>query len=229
MSNFFTVYLLFSSLALKGKKKSGQTFQDHSASHGNLASTDDSSLKQSLQWWLQNSDFPATTLSVLSCVQKEESFFLLCIYLVQTLLTLFNGLQLITGLVSFDAQMFPDLTIRSLLADSYTLLTGPYHFLAWDFFTFWHLTTYSKIILYLHGPSPETGNFSRSSDSFSFPQIYSILRWDCFVLLLMTDWDSSLYLFHIINRDFLKIRYSVWERHELWERDLSLNTGSITC
>ena len=48
---------------------------------------------------------------------KGRIFFSISIYIfVSTdswILTLFNGLQLITVLISFDAQIFPDLTIRS--------------------------------------------------------------------------------------------------------------------
>lgn len=100
MSNFSTVYLLFSFLALKEKKNLWTDISrpcKHSASRGNLASIDDSSLKQSLQWWLQNSDFPNyTTPSGFIMCTKGRIFFSISIYIfVSTdswILTLFNGI-----------------------------------------------------------------------------------------------------------------------------------------
>lgn len=57
----------------------------------------------------------------------------------------------------------------------------------------------------------------------------NLLRWNSFVLFLMTDWLSFSYLFHIIIKDLLRdiIRYigKTWAL----ERDPSLITGSITC
>lgn len=124
MSNFSTVYLLFIFPPCTEVKKNLWTDIlrpcKHSASHGNLASIDDSSLKQSLQWWLQNSDFPNyTTPSMFIMCKKGRIIFFspISIYMfVSTdswILTFFNGLQLITVLISFDAQIFPDLTSRS--------------------------------------------------------------------------------------------------------------------
>lgn len=166
MSNFSTVYLLFSFLALKEKKNLWTDISrpcKHSASRGNLASIDDSSLKQSLQWWLQNSDFPNyTTPSGFIMCTKGRIFFSISIYIfVSTdswILTLFNGLQLITVLVSFDAQIFPDLTIRSPFSWFLYPFDRSLSFFMRTSFTFWHNNTFQDHLV----PSwyPETGNFS---------------------------------------------------------------------
>ena len=100
-------------------------------------------------------------------------------------------------------------------------LTGPHHFYE-NSFTFWHNNIFQALYLWF-----QSWNHSLLVH-FPFFQICDILRWNCFLLFLMTKLSFSC-LFHIIIRDHLRSPVRYVRRTCTLETDLSLNTGSITC